>query len=105
MLRKPKYKKKDLDQRRSNVSLDPPPHWHTPKSYFLPQNLVPGTSLKSERNDDRVPVLLIQRSVENAALTSPQASSTSTSSRSTSTTSLHGWTLVLPQGWAMPFNK
>ncbi|KAI1793285.1 POP1-domain-containing protein [Ganoderma leucocontextum] len=82
VLRKPKYKKKDLDQRRSN-------------------NLVPGTPLKSERNDDRVPVLLIQRSVENAALTDTQTPSAP--SRLQSTTSLHGWTLVVPQGWAMPF--
>ncbi|KAM5533607.1 hypothetical protein V8D89_012720 [Ganoderma adspersum] len=84
VLRKPKFKKKDLDQRRSN-------------------NLVPGTPLKSERNDDRVPVLLIQRSVENTALTSMQASSASAPSRPASTTPLHGWTLVVPQGWGMPF--
>ncbi|TBU44510.1 POP1-domain-containing protein [Dichomitus squalens] len=79
VLRKPRYKKKDLDQRRSN-------------------NLVPGTPLKSERNDDRVPVLLIQRSVENAALSQIQ-----NFPRLSSTTSLHGWTLIVPQGWGMPF--
>ena len=103
VLRKPKFKKKDLDQRRSNVSRDPPPHMPAPESRSLLQNLVPGTPLKSERNDDRVPVLLIQRSVENTALTSTQASSASTPPRHTSTTSLHGWTLVVPQGWGMPF--
>ncbi|RPD62234.1 POP1-domain-containing protein [Lentinus tigrinus ALCF2SS1-7] len=75
-LRKPRYKKKDLDQRRSN-------------------NLVPGTPLKSERNDDRIPVLLIQRSVENAPL--------SQDTRLSTATSLHGWTLIIPQGWGMPF--
>ncbi|KAI0755130.1 POP1-domain-containing protein [Daedaleopsis nitida] len=78
-LRKPRYKKKDLDQRRS-------------------KNLVPGTPLKSERNDDRIPVLLIQRSVENGAL-----SQTPGVPRLSTTTALHGWTLVVPQGWGMPF--
>ena len=61
VLRKPKFKKKDLDQRRSNVSRDPPPHMPAPESRSLLQNLVPGTPLKSERNDDRVPVLLIHQ--------------------------------------------
>ncbi|KAI0714000.1 POP1-domain-containing protein [Cerioporus squamosus] len=79
VLRKPRYKKKDLDERRSN-------------------NLVPGTPLKSERNDDRIPVLLIQRSVENAALSADPHSP-----RLMTTTSLHGWTLIVPQGWGMPF--
>lgn len=103
VLRMPKYKKKDLDQRRSNVSRDPPPHLPIPKSCPLSQNLVPGTPLKSERNDNRVPVLLIQRSVENATLPSPQTSAPSTPSHPPSMTSLHGWTLIVPQGWGMPF--
>ncbi|KAJ6508878.1 NUC188 domain-containing protein [Mycena sanguinolenta] len=69
-LRKPRYKKKDLDERRS-------------------KNLIPGTPLSPMRQDDRVPVLLIQRSVE----------------RSTSSNDLaiHGWTLLLSAGWSMPF--
>ncbi|KAJ7935581.1 NUC188 domain-containing protein [Mycena leptocephala] len=41
------------------------------------------------RQDDRVPVLLIQRSVERGALSNDLA--------------LHGWTLLLPAGWSMPF--
>ncbi|KAJ6557418.1 NUC188 domain-containing protein [Mycena vulgaris] len=69
-LRKPRYKKKDLDERRS-------------------KNLVPGTTLSPLRQDDRVPVLLIQRSVERGASSSDPA--------------LHGWTLLLPAGWSMPF--
>ncbi|KAI0373884.1 POP1-domain-containing protein [Pilatotrama ljubarskyi] len=80
-LRKPRYKKKDIDQRRSN-------------------NLVPGEPLKAERKDDRIPVLLIQRSVENSAFA--QSASTS-STRHSTTRSLHGWTLIVPQGWGMPF--
>ncbi|KAJ7459800.1 ribonucleases P/MRP protein subunit POP1-domain-containing protein [Mycena latifolia] len=69
-LRKPRYKKKELDERRS-------------------KNLVPGTPLSPLRQDDRVPVLLIQRSVERDASSSDLA--------------LHGWTLLLPAGWSMPF--
>ncbi|KAJ6512218.1 ribonucleases P/MRP protein subunit POP1-domain-containing protein [Mycena vitilis] len=68
-LRKPRYKKKDIDERRS-------------------KNLVPGTPLSPLRQDNRVPVLLIQRSVERGA-SKDQA--------------LHGWTLFLPAGWSMPF--
>ncbi|KAI0631997.1 POP1-domain-containing protein [Trametes polyzona] len=80
-LRKPRYKKKDIDQRRSN-------------------NLVPGTPLKAERKDDRVPVFLIQRSVENGAFAETPSA---TGPRSSTTNSLHGWTLIVPQGWGMPF--
>ncbi|EGO23569.1 hypothetical protein SERLADRAFT_416006 [Serpula lacrymans var. lacrymans S7.9] len=68
-LKKPRYKKKDLDERRS-------------------KNLVPGQGLNPLRQDDRIPVLLIQRSIENTA---------------SSNSALHGWTLILPAGWAMPF--
>ncbi|KAH9847891.1 POP1-domain-containing protein [Lenzites betulinus] len=80
VLRKPRYKKQDIDQRRS-------------------KNLVPGTPLKAERKDQRVPILLIQRSVENSAL----AQSNPSLPRASTTNSLHGWTLIVPQGWAMPF--
>ncbi|KAI0821998.1 POP1-domain-containing protein [Trametes gibbosa] len=80
VLRKPRYTKKDIDQRRS-------------------KNLVPGTPLKAERKDARIPVLLIQRSVENNALTQ----SDPTLSRCSTTNALHGWTLIVPQGWGMPF--
>ncbi|KAJ7069842.1 POP1-domain-containing protein [Mycena amicta] len=68
-LKKPRYKKKDLDDRRA-------------------QNLVPGTPLNPLRQDDRIPVMLIQRAVERG---------------SSSTLSLHGWTLLIPAGWSMPF--
>lgn len=67
-LKKPTYKKKDLDARRS-------------------KNLVPGTPLNPLRQDDRIPLLLIQRSLESPS----------------STHGIHGWTLVFPAGWGMPF--
>ncbi|KAJ7784628.1 POP1-domain-containing protein [Mycena metata] len=69
-LRKPRYKKKDLDERRS-------------------KNLIPGTPLNPLRQDDRVPLMLIQRSIERGASSNDLA--------------LHGWTLLLPAGWSMPF--
>ncbi|KAI0345981.1 POP1-domain-containing protein [Trametopsis cervina] len=76
-LLKPRYKKSDIDRRRS-------------------QNLVPGYILKEERRDDRIPVLLIQRSVENVASQAPH-------SAFSSTPSIHGWTLIIPAGWSMAF--
>ncbi|KAG2343311.1 POP1-domain-containing protein [Suillus weaverae] len=68
VLKKPTYKKKDLDARRS-------------------KNLVPGMPLNPVRQDDRIPLLLIQRSLESPS----------------STHGIHGWTLVFPAGWGMPF--
>ncbi|KAJ7254397.1 NUC188 domain-containing protein [Mycena haematopus] len=69
-LRKPRYQKKDLDERRS-------------------KNLIPGTPLSPLRQDDRVPVILIQRSIERGTPSNDLA--------------IHGWTLLLPAGWSMPF--
>ncbi|KAM6494217.1 POPLD (NUC188) domain containing protein [Amanita muscaria] len=68
-LRKPRYKKSELDHRRS-------------------MNDVPGTRLQPQRLDDRVPVLLIQHSLE-SSLADSQA--------------LHGWRLIFPAGWSMAF--
>ncbi|GAA5894814.1 hypothetical protein JCM8208_006078 [Rhodotorula glutinis] len=64
----PRYKKRDLDARRSH-------------------NLVPGTPLEPIAQDDRVPVLLSQRTLGPAGADS----------------TLHGWTLTVPSGWGMPF--
>ncbi|KAJ3515375.1 hypothetical protein NLJ89_g1799 [Agrocybe chaxingu] len=69
-LAKPRYRKKDLDERRSN-------------------NGIPGTRLDPLRQDDRIPVLLIQRSLETRDSNDSQ--------------SLHGWTLIVPKGWSMAF--
>ncbi|PFH53963.1 hypothetical protein AMATHDRAFT_136328 [Amanita thiersii Skay4041] len=68
-LSKPRFKKMELDQRRS-------------------QSLVPGTPVNPLRQDDRIPLLLIQYSLEN----------TTNESRS-----LHGWRLIVPAGWSMAF--
>ncbi|KAI0689073.1 NUC188 domain-containing protein [Cytidiella melzeri] len=76
-LQKPKFKKSEIDQRRS-------------------QNLIPGTPLQSQRQDDRIPMLMIQRSVENS-------SSQTTNSPFSATPSVHGWTLIIPAGWSMAF--
>ncbi|OBZ71160.1 Ribonucleases P/MRP protein subunit pop1 [Grifola frondosa] len=78
-LRRPRYKKKDIDQRRSN-------------------NLVPGTPLQATQKDARIPVILIQRSIENSSSTSQ-----SPSYQTDDSPSIHGWTLIIPQGWGMPF--
>ncbi|KAI0259821.1 POP1-domain-containing protein [Gloeopeniophorella convolvens] len=85
-LKVPRFKKKELDTRRA-------------------QNPVPGTSLKPTAPDNRVPILLVQRSVRP---TSSACSSVSLSAQSLQHTSnpdpnLHGWTLIVPKGWGMPF--
>ncbi|RXW24492.1 hypothetical protein EST38_g1333 [Candolleomyces aberdarensis] len=67
---KPKYTKKELDDRRA-------------------KNLIPGTPLNPQRQDDRVPVILIQRSLEAA--------------RKNGGHPIHGWTLIIPSGWGMAF--
>ncbi|KAF8073840.1 NUC188 domain-containing protein [Lyophyllum atratum] len=68
-LANPRYKKKDLDERRSKL-------------------LIPGTHLTPGRQDDRIPVLLIQRSLERP---------------DSKTQGIHGWTLIVPAGWSMAF--
>lgn len=68
-IRKPRYKKAELDARRS-------------------ENLVPGTRLAPLAQDDRIPVLLSQRTLS-APLSHEE--------------SIHGWTLTVPAGWGMAF--
>ncbi|KDQ62383.1 hypothetical protein JAAARDRAFT_121761 [Jaapia argillacea MUCL 33604] len=82
-LKKPRFKKQDIDERKS-------------------KNLVPGTPLNPTDKDNRVPILLIQRSLE------PSSPILSTSTANphhgpSDTQGLHGWTLILPAGWSMPF--
>src|SRR6266404_2227492 len=83
----PRFTKKELDARRA-------------------QNVVPGTSLRPTASDNRIPVLLIQRSVKPAS-TSPSSSTPHPTQSLQRTTkpdpNLHGWTLIVPQGWGMPF--
>ncbi|KAL6301998.1 POP1-domain-containing protein [Sparassis latifolia] len=78
-LQRPRYKKKDIDERKS-------------------KNLIPGTPLQAQRQDDRIPVLLIQRSVESSSPISQ-----SDSNHASTSAALHGWTLIIPSGWGMPF--
>ncbi|KAG5638168.1 hypothetical protein H0H81_001464 [Sphagnurus paluster] len=93
-LTKPRYRKKDLDDRRSKVT---PISSNTFSSHVIPisQLLIPGTRLTVERKDDRVPILLIQRSLE--------IDSQSTSHCKSETQGIHGWTIIVPAGWSMAF--
>ncbi|KAJ7601074.1 ribonucleases P/MRP protein subunit POP1-domain-containing protein [Mycena floridula] len=68
-LKNPRFKKKDLDERRS-------------------KSLIPGTHLTPSRQDNRIPILLIQRSLE---------------SSDSGDTGIHGWTVMIPAGWSMAF--
>ncbi|KZS93212.1 POP1-domain-containing protein [Sistotremastrum niveocremeum HHB9708] len=63
---KPRYKKAELDKRRE-------------------ANVTPGTRLRPLRQDDRIPIMLVQKSI------------------GTADSSMHGWTLLIPKGWSMPF--
>ncbi|KAI5123460.1 hypothetical protein M0805_008830 [Coniferiporia weirii] len=76
-LSKPRFKKKDIDSRKS-------------------KHLVPGSKLNPLRQDDRVPVLLIQRSIE-------AQDGSSVTVVAAKTRPLHGWTVIVPKGWGMPF--
>ncbi|KIK69651.1 hypothetical protein GYMLUDRAFT_212368 [Collybiopsis luxurians FD-317 M1] len=69
-LKKPRFLTKQLNERRS-------------------KNLVPGTPLAPLRQDDRIPVLLIQTSVEDKDFRDADG--------------IHGWTLIFPAGWSMAF--
>ncbi|KAK0201890.1 POP1-domain-containing protein [Desarmillaria ectypa] len=83
-LKTPKYKKKDLDERRS-------------------KNAIPGTHLTALRQDDRVPVILIQRSLECPSLTSVSNGEKHHPGSTEDGEAIHGWTLIIPAGWSMAF--
>ncbi|KAH9971933.1 ribonucleases P/MRP protein subunit POP1-domain-containing protein [Lactifluus volemus] len=86
-LKVPRFKKKEIDARKA-------------------QNPVPGTHLKPTPPDNRIPVLLVQRSVKSisSAMSSSSLPAQSFSQRATnSDPNLHGWTLIVPKGWGMPF--
>ncbi|KAG8901959.1 hypothetical protein FRB99_004993 [Tulasnella sp. 403] len=72
-LAKPKYKKAELDARRS-------------------KNLVPGTPLQPLPSDDRIPLIIVQRTIGASA----------SSSRHTMR-SMNGFLILFPAGWSMPF--
>ncbi|KAJ3717095.1 POP1-domain-containing protein [Lentinula raphanica] len=69
-LKKPRYQPKEINERRS-------------------QNLIPGTPLHPIRQDDRVPVMLIQTSLQTATSNDSEA--------------IEGWTIIFPAGWSMAF--
>ncbi|KAJ3814661.1 POP1-domain-containing protein [Lentinula aff. lateritia] len=69
-LKNPRYQTKDINARRA-------------------QNLIPGTPLNPLRQDDRIPVMLIQTSYQHSA--------------SHDTESIEGWTFIFPAGWSMAF--
>ena len=52
--------------------------------------------MQAQRQDDRIPVLMIQRSVESAF-------SQNANSVSFDGPGVHGWTLIFPAGWSMAF--
>ena len=62
------------------------------------QLLLPGTPLSAQAQDDRIPILLIQRTIA-----SPVSSSSAAPSSSHPSTPISGWTLLLPAGWGLPF--
>ncbi|KAK0464529.1 POP1-domain-containing protein [Desarmillaria tabescens] len=74
--------KKDLDERRS-------------------KNAIPGTNLTALRQDDRVPVVLIQRSLESPSLASVPNGERNRAAKDSE--AIHGWTLIIPAGWSMAF--
>ncbi|TFY68580.1 hypothetical protein EVG20_g3505 [Dentipellis fragilis] len=82
LLKTPKYKKHEIDARRA-------------------QNVIPGTPLKATKSDNRVPIMLIQRSIPSDSFMSRSATSPSTTK--INDTPIHGWTLIVPRGWSMPF--
>jgi ribonuclease P/MRP protein subunit POP1 len=90
-LKTPRYKKKDIDERKSKVCSALNANF---RYLTFTKNLVPGTPLSALRQDDRIPALLIQRSLEPAASVTPS---------SNHTPSIHGYCLILPAGWSMPF--
>lgn len=57
---------------------------------------MPGTRLAPLPHDDRVPLMLIQNSTNSRSI------SPATLYNATEPT-VHGWTLIVPMGWGMPF--
>ncbi|QRV86615.1 ribonuclease P/MRP protein subunit POP1 [Ceratobasidium sp. AG-Ba] len=72
-LRSPTFKKAALDKRRS-------------------ANLVPGTRLRPTKEDDQIPIILIQHTV-----------SANLGDNSRDSQPMHGWTILLPPSWSMAF--
>lgn len=58
--------------------------------------MVPGSYLKILRQDDRIPILLVQNSIDST-------SNHTNGNGNPNLRPLHGWTLIVPKGWGMPF--
>ena len=58
---------------------------------------MPGTSLSAQPEDDRVPILLIQKTLL------PETISATSSLKPDANVSLAGWTVIVPSGWATAF--
>jgi ribonuclease P/MRP protein subunit POP1 len=84
-LLRPQFKKSDLDYRRQKVSFS---LCQATDTVLTPQLGIPGSQLRPIAQDNRIPLLLIQRSI-----TSPSSPNESS----------HGFTILLPRGWSMYF--
>lgn len=58
------------------------------------QQLIPGTALAPLKEDDRVPIIIVQKSLV-APISGPDTRE--------AISSMHGWTVITPLGWGMPF--
>lgn len=90
-LKKPRYQTKDLNERRSKVGyISSLSHTFRRLTEAVAlQNPIPGTPLQALRQDNRIPVMLIQTSIQAPGFNDLE--------------SIHGWTLIFPAGWSMPF--
>jgi ribonuclease P/MRP protein subunit POP1 len=84
-LLRPQFKKSDLDYRRQKVDFS---LLQATDTVLTSQLGIPGSQLRPIAQDNRIPLLLIQRSITSP--TSPNESS-------------HGFTVLLPRGWSMYF--
>ncbi|KIM28940.1 hypothetical protein M408DRAFT_8384 [Serendipita vermifera MAFF 305830] len=75
-LSKPKFRKRDLDERKS-------------------KQLIPGMSLAPLKEDDRIPIIMIQKSLI--------APTSTPGTKGLPGPTMHGWTIITPLGWGMPF--
>jgi ribonuclease P/MRP protein subunit POP1 len=81
---KPRFRKRDLDERRAKVRL---PFFFSKHQIYVFQNSIPGGKLNPLHEDDRIALLLIRHTV----------------SGHSGSQAIHGWTMIIPSGWAMPF--
>lgn len=92
-LRHPRFTKREIDARRSevrrHVSISDDT-LGTDNQRDASQSLLPGAPLSALEQDDRIPILVAQRTLSSTGATS-------------SPLDLAGWTLTIPAGWGVPF--